>query len=154
MSICCRHRGDLVVELSRSAHYVDPPFEFEMDLMTEEEVVTSADQDSDEVFWQMMKLLESDLEEKRCILPVFAKQYLQVRSYACLVVAFKLAKRFLVRTDQTTFAIFKRIAEWFHLPHAKRAELCHTWMVSNRFIIDTLATFLPSSTVTVSLHSA
>ena len=125
-----RDRGGLIVQVSRSAHYVDLPYEFEMDLMTAEEVSDIAERESDEVYWQMMKHLELDLEAKRCIPPVFAKRYLETPSYSTLVTAFKLAKRFLVGSDQTAFSVFKRIGEWFKLSHEQRKAMCATWMVS------------------------
>ena len=77
-----------------------------------------------------MKHLEVDLEAKRCILPVFARRFLQLPAYSSLALAFKHARRFLVRSDPTSLHIFRRLREWFQLPDEERASLCHAWMVS------------------------
>ena len=100
-----------------------------MDLMTADEFASCLDYDSDEVFWQMMKHLELDLEAKRCILPVFAHRFLATPSYSTLVTAFKYARRFLVRTDPTFHTLFKTIRNWFKMSHLERTTLCRNWMV-------------------------
>ena len=103
-----------------------------MNLLSLEDVRNIADQESDEVYWQFMKNLEIDLEVKRCILPVFAKSFLETPSYSVMVAAFKLAKRFAVQNDQGASALFHRIKQWFQIPDEERTALCRSWMVSRK----------------------
>ena len=127
--VFCRDRSGLVVQLTRSAHFITPPQEFDMGLLSLVDVAKISDQDSDEVHFQFMRHLEMDLEEKRCILPVFAKRYLATPSYSVLAAAFKLAKRFSVRSDQSATTLFQRIKGWFQLSDEERSALCRSWMV-------------------------
>ena len=105
-----------------------------MNLLSLDEVLLIADQESDEVYWQFLKLLEMDLEAKLCILPVFAKRYLEVPNYFVIVAACKLAKRFSVRSDQPTMVLVQRIKQWFQIPDEQRITLCRSWMVG--FILE------------------